>query len=266
MNTKLRLLALALIVAIFSVQCSQNNSDAPELPTSIEQHFKAGSHTLNGESIYYQECAIQNSNNGRYPLIVVLHGQYANGSDNISQIHQDAIIRIWHYFSSKNIKATILAPQCPSGRAWDENPAEMNKTSMSVRLKALIDDYIGKKPYVDVSRIYIMGYSDSSQPAGAGGVWRMLSDYTNIFASGIVVAADPDDSIIAAHIARTPLLSIKGTTDVYSVSTILTTFGDEVRDAGGILREEVLNIYSREELCREAFSEEHLDWALQFKK
>lgn len=266
MNTKLRLLALALIVAIFSVQCSQDNTDTPELPTTIDDYFKAGSHTLNGETLNYQECAIQNSDKGKYPLIVVLHGQYSNGSDNLSQIHQDAVIRIWHYFSSKNIKATIIAPQCPTGRAWDENPAEMNKASMSVRLKAMIDDYINKKPNADVSRIYIMGYSDSSQPAGAGGVWRMLSDYTDTFASGIVVAADPDDSIVAKNIARTPLLSIKGVTDVYAVSATLDSFGDEVRDAGGILREEVLNIRSREELCREAFSAEHIDWVLQFTK
>ena len=168
MKTKLHLFALALIVAIFSVQCSQDNTDTPELPTTIDDYFKAGSHTLNGETLNYQECAIQNSDKGKYPLIVVLHGQYANGSDNLSQIHQDAVIRIWHYFSSKNIKATIIAPQCPTGRAWDENPAEMNKASMSVRLKAMIDDYINKKPNADVSRIYIMGYSDSSQPAGAG--------------------------------------------------------------------------------------------------
>ena len=94
----------------------------------------------------------------------------------------------------------------------------------------------------------------------------MLSDYTDTFASGIVVAADPDDSIVAKNIARTPLLSIKGVTDVYAVSATLDSFGDEVRDAGGILREEVLNIRSREELCREAFSAEHIDWVLQFTK
>ena len=266
MKTKLHLLALALIVAIFSVQCSQNNSDTPELPTSVEQHFKAGSHSLDGETLKYQECAITNANNGKYPLVVVLHGQYANGSDNLSQIHQDAVIRIWHYFSSNNIKANIIVPQCPAGRAWDENPAEMNKAAMSIRLKAMIDDYISKKPYVDLSRIYIMGYSDSSQPAGAGGVWRMLSDYTELFASGITVAADPDESIVAKNVARTAVLSIKGVTDVYAVSATLDSFGDEVRDAGGILREEVLNIRSREELCREAFSAEHIDWVLQFTK
>jgi hypothetical protein len=94
----------------------------------------------------------------------------------------------------------------------------------------------------------------------------MLSDYTELFASGITVAADPDESIVAKNIARTAVLSIKGVTDVYAVSLTLESFGDEVRDAGGTLREEVLNIRSREELCREAFSTTHLDWALQFTK
>ena len=266
MTIKLRILALALIVAIFSVQCSQDDGSAPNYPTNVDQYFKAKTHTVDNETLNYQECVIQTSNNGRYPIIVVLHGQYASGSDNISQIHQDAVIRIWHYFSSKNIKVSIVVPQSPIGREWDENPEEMSRLTMSERLKAFIDDYVTQNPNADTSRIYIMGYSDSNKPAGAGGVWRMLSDYTDLFAGGVVVAADPDESIVARNIAQTPLLSVKGETDVHAVSVVLDTFGDAVRDAGGTLREDILSVRSREEVCREAFSAERLDWVLQFTK
>ena len=112
MNTKFRLLAIALVVAIFSVQCTHNDSDIPKIPTTIEQNFKAGSSTHEGITLQYQESAIASSKAGKSALVVVLHGQYANGSDNKSQLRQDAMIRVWHHLSSNKIKSIMLAPQC----------------------------------------------------------------------------------------------------------------------------------------------------------
>jgi hypothetical protein len=39
-----------------------------------------------------------------------------------------------------------------------------------------------------------------------------------------------------------------------------------VHDAGGSLREEIIQIGSREDLCREAFTAERLDWVMQYTK
>ena len=266
MNTKFRLLAIALVVAIFSTQCTNKDSYAPEYPSSIEQYFKAGSCLHEGITLPYQESVFGSSIAGKSSLIIVLHGQYANGSDNKSQLRQDAMIRIWHYLSTANIKAIMLAPQCPIKYTWDENPADLKRASMSECLVALIDDCITKNPTIDTSRIYIIGYSDANEPAGAGGVWRMLSDNTDLFAAGMCVAADPDDSIVAKNVAQTPVLSVKGINDIHAVSNMLDSFGDWVRDAGGTLREDIVHVSSREDLCREAFSKERLDWVMQFTK
>ena len=266
MKTRFRLLALTLVVSILSVQCTNNSDDVPQYPTNIEQHFKAGCHTHEGITLNYQECKIQSSKAGAYPLVVVLHGQYANGSDNKSQLGQDAMIRIWHYLSSNNIKSVMLAPQCSVEYAWDENPADFKRAVMAECLKSLIDDYLADNPNLDSSRVYIVGYSDANEPAGAGGVWRMLSDYPGFFAAGMCVAADPDDSIRAENVAKSPTLSVKGESDVHAVSVLLDTFADWVREAGGILREDVLNVGTREALCREAFSEERLGWVMQYSK
>lgn len=266
MNTKFRLLTIALVVAIFSVQCTTNDSNTPQLPTSIEQNFKAGSNTYEGITLQYQECSISASAAGKNALVVVLHGQYANGSDNRSQLRQDAMIRIWHYLNSNKVKSIMLAPQCPINYSWDENPADLKRASMSECLNSLIENFLTKNPTIDISRIYILGYSDANEPAGGGGVWRMLTDYTDLFAAGMCVAADPDDSIIAKNIAKTPLLSVKGQSDVHAVALTLDSFGYQVRDEGGTLREEVLNFQSREDLCREAFSKERLDWVMQFSR
>lgn len=260
-----KLLALIVAVATLSLQCTKEN-ETPSIPKMIDDHFKAGSFSIDGRTLNYQESHFQTSQPGDAALVVVLHGQYANGSDNESQLHQDAMIKIWHYLNTSGMKAVMLAPQCPTGCDWDENPNELKRLSMSELLKAMLDDYLKKHSNIDTSRIYILGYSDAYKPAGGGGVWRMLNDYTDIFAGAMIVAADPDESISASKIANTPVMLVKGESDIYAVSMALETFADMVHDAGGVLREDIIEIGSREDLCREAFTEERLDWVMQYTK
>lgn len=266
MTTKLRLMALALVVALFSVQCTKDDAGAPNLPTTIDSYFDHGEFSYEGVNIPYRDAITTNNSNGKAPLLVVLHGQNASGTDNIIQLRTSAMLSIWHYFTSNNIKATILAPQCSSRRAWDEKSGDVKGATMSQALKAMIDDYVSKNSNVDTSKIYIVGYSDGAQPAGAGGVWQMLNSYTETFAAAMVVAADPDDSISPKSVAKTPVLSIRCETDVYAVALTLGAFGDLVRDAGGVLEEKVMHTRSREDICRDAFSAENLDWLLQYTR
>lgn len=263
MKRNIYLFVLALMVAISSVQCSTDKVEEPEVPSSIEQFFKADRHTYNGHTLQYQECIFQSSQSGTSALVVVLHGQYANGSDNKTQLHQAAMVRVWNYLYYSNMKAIMLAPQCPVGCKWDENPDKLSRDTMAERLKALIDDYVANRPSIDRSRIYIIGYADAASPSGAGGVWRMLSVYPEMFASGVAVASDPDNSISASIIALTPVLFVKGLPDIYESSTMLDTFGDWVRDAGGIFREVIVHARSRNDIYSEAFSKDNLDWAFQ---
>lgn len=266
MRTKFRLLALVLAVATISLQCTKDNDDVPSIPTTIDQFFTAGTFSHEGKTLNYQECTFDATTQGKSALVVVLHGQYANGSDNESQLHQDAMIKVWHYLETNNIKAVMLAPQCPAGYEWDENPKSASRLTMSELLKAMLDDYLKKHGNVDASQLYILGYSDANRPAGAGGVWRLLSDYPEMFAAAMVVAADPDETISVANVAKTPLLSVKGASDIYAVAPMLDTFVDMIRDAGGIIREDVIRAGSREDLCREAFTSERLDWVMQYKR
>lgn len=266
MTTKFRLSALALLVAIFSVQCTNEGSDVPKYPTSVESHFTAGAYSYDGIDINYQEATIQPQSSGATSLVIVLHGQKTSGSDNIAQIRHDAMIRIWHNLTYGNNKAVILAPQCSTSRAWDETTSEVKGTTMSQALKAMIDEYLIRKPSIDRTKVYLLGYSDGAQPAGAGGVWRMLSDYPGMFAAGMIVAADPDESILAENVAKTAILSIKGEMDAHAVALTLDSFGDQVRDAGGVIKEIVLETRTREDICREAFSSENLEWIFQYSK
>ena len=94
----------------------------------------------------------------------------------------------------------------------------------------------------------------------------MLSEYPELFASGVVLSAEPDESISPSKVARTPVLFIKGVTVEDEATTMLDTFGDFVRDKGGIFREVVISESSREEFYRKAFSAENLSWAMQHTK
>ena len=94
----------------------------------------------------------------------------------------------------------------------------------------------------------------------------MLSEYPELFASGIVLSAEPDESISPSKVARTPVLFIKGVTVEDEATAMLDTFGDLVRDKGGIFREVVISESSREEFYIEALSTENLNWAMQYKK
>lgn len=265
MRTNFKLLALVVAVATMSFQCTKE-SETPDIPTTIDNHFKAGTFSCEGRTLNYQECHFQTSQPGDAALVVVLHGQYANGSDNESQLHQDAMIKIWHYLSTSGMKAVMLAPQCPTGYEWDENPNELKRMTMSEHLKAMLDDYIRKHSKIDPSRVYILGYSDAYKPAGGGGVWRMVNDYPGMFAGAMVVAADPAEGISPSNVAKTPMMLVKGESDIYAVSMALESFADMVHDAGGTLREEIIEIGSREDLCREAFTSERLDWVMQYTK
>ena len=96
MMNNFKLSALAIILAIFSVQCSPNSGETPQYPTSIEDHFKAGTFIHEGTRLAYQEGEVLSTKSGKSPLVIMLHGQYANGSDNKSQLRHDAMIRLWH--------------------------------------------------------------------------------------------------------------------------------------------------------------------------
>ena len=270
MTQKIRPLFIALALSLLFVQCTNDKDSTPGIPTNIDSYFKAGTYAHDDDTtLKYQESTIPGTTSDKLPLVVVLHGQSSAGSDNTTQLRHDAMIRIWYHFSSKQIGAVLIAPQCSSRRAWDEKADDVEgSATMSAVVKGFIDYYVATHSSVDTSRIYILGYADNALPAGAGGVWRLLSDYSNTFAGGMAVLAEPDETIVPENVAKTPSLLVKGE-EVFGEDAIMPltdSFGDLVRDAGGVFKEIILHVRSREEICREAFSAENLDWVLQYSK
>lgn len=106
----------------------------------------------------------------KYPLVLFLHGAGERGSDNEKQLTHGSDL----FTSPINrgaFPAIVLAPQCAEGDYWAQ--VEVDRSSYPVGLDfqyekgptrslklvmELLDSYVGL-PYVDDSRVYIMGLS-----------------------------------------------------------------------------------------------------------
>jgi predicted peptidase len=118
----------------------------------------------------------------KYPLFVFLHGAGERGDDNEKQLVHG---REWMRKNLTTYPAIALVPQCPTNDFWSNvtiitNAEGQRKFSFTDEAKAtpamtalisLIEDMSGK-PFIDPSRIYIMGLSMGGM-ATFELMWRM---------------------------------------------------------------------------------------------
>ncbi|MFA6978550.1 MAG: alpha/beta hydrolase-fold protein [Ignavibacteriaceae bacterium] len=110
--------------------------------------------------------------NGKYPLIISLHGIGESGSD-LWKVKLEGLPKI---LDGKNsFPFIVVSPQCPSTTEWyyDRTDLKLNK---------LIDSIIARYP-VDTNRIYLTGYS-----MGGIGTLDMAIRYPNRFAALLPIA------------------------------------------------------------------------------
>jgi len=123
---------------------------------------------------------------GKYPLVVWLHGAGEGGTDLrlVNTGNRVTAISAEDIQSKLGGAAAILVPQSPT--VWMDDGEEIlgrSNESIYVRpLKALIDEFIASRPQIDTERIYIGGPSN-----GGFMTIRMLRDYPGFFAAGVAV-------------------------------------------------------------------------------
>lgn len=133
----------------------------------------------------------------QFPLFIFLHGEESKGSDNVLQLKPGGYL-----FRVKENRdfypSVVIFPQCPEGDAWAnyhvlddgtvEIPDNPEETDAMKVLARLIEHYM-TKPFVDKSRIYIVGMSE-----GAFGVLDMVSRYPKMFTAAVAMggAIDPE--------------------------------------------------------------------------
>ena len=117
------------------------------------------------------------SEDGKYPLILFLHGGGEKGDNNLSHLiaNKGAVAWVEPDRIARN-PVYVLAPQCPT-----EPSGWINKENQDLVVQ-ILEEFIQEHPQVDTDRIYIEGMS-----MGGMGTWEMILEPPDLFAAAIPI-------------------------------------------------------------------------------
>lgn len=147
----------------------------------------------------------------RYPLVLVLHGSGAIGTDNSSQLNRFAVGWAEPALRTR-FPAFVVAPQFSARSAdYSESKADALLASqagapLGTALE-LVDQLVRSNP-IDPQRIYVVGFS-----MGASAGWHSLLLRPDLFAGAVLISGVPPERSVAAQLAKTPVLITHGNAD-----------------------------------------------------
>jgi len=139
------------------------------------------------------------SGNGRFPLLVFLHGAGERGEDNQRQLKY-LPEQMAHSKMRKQLPCFLLAPQCGTNSAW-------SLEDQQAAVIALIEETVREQPAIDPTRIFLTGLS-----MGGSGTWRIATRRPDLFAAVVPIcgAGDPQQ---ASLLVGLPIWAIHGDAD-----------------------------------------------------
>jgi predicted peptidase len=215
--------------------------------------FEAHSQNLKGIDLPYRVAAIGDVEDQSPMLVVYLHGRSASGKDNLKQLAKEGVHSLYGFLEKNGATAYLLVPQCPDNRHWNER--EKNGWQMSAIVKQVLDDFI-KSHGVDPHRFFIFGDS-----MGGAGVFRLLNDYRDYFAAAMIAASVPR-GVSTGKVCKTPLCYVVGTDDDVVNSGDTKKMMKSLQKKKADLRYELLEGKTHQQTCREAFTDERIEWVL----
>lgn len=231
---KLMLIAAVIIAASVS-------SIAGDLVFDVCQGYYSGT------KLPYRKAISNGDGNGKYALVIYLHGGSSKGNDNNKQLAEKGIDSIANYILRHNEKAVFVVPQCPSDKSW-------GGPMLSV-LKGLIDEQM-QAADMDHNRIYIFGGS-----MGGTGTWSMLSAYPGLFTSAMPVAGNPSQCI-ADNVVKTPIFTVMGTADRIMSVQVTSDFISLLNSLGGETMFETEDGWSHETTCVQSYTDQRIGWVM----
>ncbi len=136
--------------------------------------------------------------NGKYPLIITLHG-FGDGGTDLWKVKREGLPKI---LDGKNtFPFIVVSPQCPSTTEWYYNDGVQAKVDM------LIDSLIARYP-IDTSRIYLTGLS-----MGGIGTLDIAIRYPKRFAALLPIAFRIEDGWDLCKIKDIPMWAFHGEKD-----------------------------------------------------
>lgn len=135
--------------------------------------------------------------NGKYPLILFLHGIGESGSD-LWKVKNEGLPKILD--GNNSFPFIVVSPQCPSSTEWYYDRTD-------IKINRLLDSVIARYP-VDTNRIYITGLS-----MGGIGTLDMAIRYPKRFAAAIPVAFRTETDWDICAIKDIPVWAFHGRLD-----------------------------------------------------
>ena len=159
---------------------------------------------------------------GKFPLLLCLHGAGERGVDNQAQV--DYFLPLFQE-NSPALRAVTIIPQCPANMRWVEADwvkgsylsQNAPKSPALLAVEELLAHLISTLP-IDQSRIYVTGLS-----MGGFATWRLLADHPDLFAAGMpLCGGGPLDKaeilshlpIHAFHCADDPAVPVSASRDM----------------------------------------------------
>jgi predicted peptidase len=174
--------------------------------------FVPGTYRSGGRMLPYRLLSPADSDaKATYPLVLVLHGSGALGTDNTSQL--GAFARAWALPEMRAAyPAYVVVPQFDDRSSTyitderDSLPA--SEGTDRLRLAAALVDQLIATRRVDRNRVYAVGFS-----IGGSAAWDLAAERPGFFAAIVPFAGVPPRRSLAPTISRTPTYIVHGTAD-----------------------------------------------------
>ncbi len=163
-------------------ELSFNEESVSQVKTRTVDEFEKGQFTgSNGASLSYQ--LKRSPSEEPKPLMVWLHGGGEVGTDGRSHLTANRGAVVW---TESGYDTSVLAVQYPENYSFKiyDNPEQLAQMQAYFVAQYELIQKLVAEGEVDPNRIYLSGVS-----SGGGGAFRFLTQYPDLFAGAIIVAA-----------------------------------------------------------------------------
>ncbi len=210
-------------------------------------NFEVCHGNYSGTDLPYRKAVCNSDGDGKFALVIYLHGGSSKGNDNAKQMDEKGIDSIANFIVRHHRKAVFVVPQCPADKSWGGQMLNV--------LKGLVDEQT-QDSEMDRNRIYIFGGS-----MGGTGTWSMLSNYPGLFTAAMPVAGNPGQCI-ADNVAKTPVFTVMGTADRIMTMQTTADFIDKLNALGDETMFETEEGWSHEMTCIQSYTDRRIEWVM----
>lgn len=226
-----------------------------------------------GKTMPYRILFPENYNKqGKYPVVLFLHGAGERGNDNEKHLTHGATLFLSES-ARNNFPAIVLFSQCPAEDFWssvkimrENTPAVMDfnyesKPTEALQMAMELTQMIVDKEAVDPSRIYITGLS-----MGGMGTFEAVYRYPDMFASAIPICGGGDTKHYDKRVLNTAFWIFHGDADAVVDVNLSRQMDQRLRDLKARVKYTEYPGVNHNSWDNAFAEQDFLSWLFSFKK